>query len=79
MYTKEQVLKNLSGVLEAAGSSIDNVIKVNIFITNMENFAAVNAVYSKWFSKDPKPARSCVAVFQLPLGTDVEIECTAHL
>lgn len=77
--TQEQVLKNLSEVLIAAGSHIDKVVKVNIFITNMENFAAVNQVYTKWFSKDPKPARSCVAVFQLPLQTDVEIECVAHL
>jgi len=74
-----QALKNLSAVLEAAGSSIDNVVKVNIFLNNMENFAAVNEVYKKVFHKDPKPCRTCVAAYQLPLGTDVEIECTAHL
>jgi len=72
-------LKNLSAVLDAAGSSIDNVVKVNVFLTNMENFAAMNAVYDKVFSKEPKPVRTCVAVYQLPLGTDVEIELTAHL
>jgi 2-iminobutanoate/2-iminopropanoate deaminase len=57
---------------------IFQVVKVNVFLTNMENFAAMNEVYAKVFSKDPKPVRTCVAVFQLPLGTDVEIECTAH-
>ncbi|CAG8978928.1 hypothetical protein HYALB_00011190 [Hymenoscyphus albidus] len=49
-------------------------IKVNVFITKMENFAAMNEVYAKVFTKDPKPVRTCVAVFELPLGTDVEID-----
>jgi 2-iminobutanoate/2-iminopropanoate deaminase len=66
-------------VLEAAGSHIDNAVKVNVFLTNMEDFSAMNKVYEKVFSKDPKPVRTCVAVHQLPLGTDVEIELTAHL
>ncbi|TVY14946.1 RutC family protein [Lachnellula arida] len=74
-----QSLKNLSAVLEAAGSSIDNAVKVNVFLTNMENFAAMNKVYDGFFTKEPKPVRTCVAVHQLPLGTDVEIELTAHL
>ncbi|CAK7233198.1 hypothetical protein SBRCBS47491_008527 [Sporothrix bragantina] len=74
-----QILKNMSAVLEAAGSSIDNVVKVNIFITAMDNFGAVNEVYKEFFSVDPKPCRTCVAVYQLPRGTDVEIECTAAL
>ncbi|KUJ24578.1 YjgF-like protein [Mollisia scopiformis] len=74
----EQCLKNLAAVLEAAGSSIDNAVKVNVFLINMDNFAAMNKVYEKFFHKDPKPCRTCVAVHQLPLGTDVEIELTAH-
>ncbi|RDW73122.1 endoribonuclease l-psp-like protein [Coleophoma crateriformis] len=74
----EVCLKNLAAILEAAGSSIDNVVKVNVFLTDMANFAAMNAVYDKVFHKAPKPVRTCVAVHQLPLGTDVEIECTAH-
>lgn len=45
----------------------------------MDNFAAMNNVYKEFFSKDPKPVRTCVAVHQLPLATDVEIECVAHL
>ncbi|KAL2063732.1 hypothetical protein VTL71DRAFT_5537 [Oculimacula yallundae] len=73
----EQALLNLSAVLEAAGSSLDNAVKVNIFITDMKDFAAMNSVYAKFFTKDPKPVRTCVAVHQLPLGTDVEIEVTA--
>ncbi|KIM97965.1 hypothetical protein OIDMADRAFT_20313 [Oidiodendron maius Zn] len=73
-----QSLANLSAVLDAAGSSIDNVVKVNIFLTDIADFAAINGVYDKVFHKEPKPCRTCVAVHQLPLGTDVEIECTAH-
>ncbi|KAA8634852.1 hypothetical protein SMACR_08484 [Sordaria macrospora] len=68
-------IKNLSAVLEAAGSSIEKVVKVNAFLTDMSNFAAMNEEYSKWFTH--KPARSCVAVHQLPKGVDVEIECIA--
>ncbi|KAH6702960.1 Endoribonuclease L-PSP/chorismate mutase-like protein [Leptodontidium sp. MPI-SDFR-AT-0119] len=75
----EQALANLTAVLEAAGSSIDNVVKVNVFLTDIKDFAAMNGVYAKVFNKDPKPVRTCVAVHQLPLGTDVEIELTAHL
>ncbi|CZT04479.1 hypothetical protein WAI453_011522 [Rhynchosporium graminicola] len=75
----EQALQNLSAVLQAAGSSLDNAVKVNIFLTDMKDFGAMNEVYAKFFTKDPKPVRTCVAVHQLPLGTDVEIECTAHL
>ena len=78
IFTKAQSLANLSAVLDAAGSSIDNVVKVNIFLTDMADFAAINEVYDKVFHKEPKPCRTCVAVHQLPLGTDVEIECTAH-
>lgn len=57
---------------------MDNVLKVNVFITKMENFAAVNEVYQDYFGTN-KPVRTCVAVFELPLGTDVEIECSAAL
>lgn len=76
---QRQSLLNLSAILEEAGSSLDNVVKVNIFLTDMSNFAAMNEVYAQFFAKDPKPVRTCVAVHQLPLGTDVEIECVAHL
>lgn len=52
---QRQVLKNLSAVLEAAGTSLDNVVKVNIFLVSMADFGAVNEVYAEFFSSDPKP------------------------
>ncbi|RAK85709.1 YjgF-like protein [Aspergillus costaricaensis CBS 115574] len=70
----KQILNNLGAVLEAGGSSLQDAVKVNIFLADMNDFAAVNEVYSSFFA-DPKPARTCVAVKTLPLGTDVEIEC----
>ncbi|KAK4457052.1 Endoribonuclease L-PSP/chorismate mutase-like protein [Cladorrhinum samala] len=72
-----QCLKNLSAVLEAAGSSLKNVVKVNVFLTDMKNFATMNEAYDEFFTQSPKPGRTCVAVYQLPMGSDVEIECTA--
>ncbi|KAM0549152.1 hypothetical protein ACHAPJ_009607 [Fusarium lateritium] len=74
-----QAIKNLEAILKESGSDLKNIVKMNIYITNMENFALVNEAYDEFFTWDPKPARTCVAVFQLPLGTDVEIECTAYL
>lgn len=74
----KQVLKNLSAVLEAAGSSISKVVKVNVFLSDMGNFAAMNEVYSSTFP-DPKPARTCVAVKTLPKNVDVEMECIGYI
>ncbi|KAF7586346.1 hypothetical protein BBP40_009042 [Aspergillus hancockii] len=74
-WNQKQVLQNLRAVLEAGGSSVQDVVKVNIFLADMGDFAAVNEVYDSFFTH-PKPARTCVAVKTLPLGTDVEIECT---
>jgi 2-iminobutanoate/2-iminopropanoate deaminase len=71
----ELCIKNLSAVLKAAGSDISRVVKVNVFLTTMDNFAEMNGMYEKWFTH--KPARSCVAVYQLPKGAPVEIECVA--
>jgi 2-iminobutanoate/2-iminopropanoate deaminase len=71
----ELCIRNLSAVLAAAGSSIEKVVKVNVFLTSMDNFAEMNGVYEKFFAH--KPARSCVAVYQLPKGVPVEIECVA--
>ncbi|KAL9594009.1 MAG: hypothetical protein Q9219_007264 [cf. Caloplaca sp. 3 TL-2023] len=73
-----QALNNLSAVLEEAGSSLKNVVKCNVFLSDMTNFAAMNRVYDTFF-EDPKPCRTCVAVSELPMKTDVEIECIAHL
>ena len=72
----EQVMQNLSAVLEAAGSSLQKVVKTTIFLADMEDFATVNAIYEKWFG-DHKPARSTVAVKTLPKNALVEIECIA--
>lgn len=71
-----QALANVRAVLEAAGSGLDKVVKVNIFLTDMDDFATVNAVYGTFF-KTPYPARSCVAVAALPLGARIEIEAMA--
>ncbi|OTB08809.1 hypothetical protein M426DRAFT_316834 [Hypoxylon sp. CI-4A] len=68
-------INNLKAVLTAAGSSIEKVVKVNIFLADMSLFADMNKEYEKWFTH--KPARSCVAVKQLPKAVDVEIECIA--
>jgi reactive intermediate/imine deaminase len=75
---QHQCIRNLSAVLTAAGSSLDAVFKVNVFLSDMEHFTAMNDVYKTYWG-DVKPARTCVAVKQLPLGTDVEIECQAVL
>ncbi len=71
----KQVCENLKAVLEAAGAKIENVVKTTIFLDDINNFAAVNEVYGKYFSH--KPARSTVAVKELPKGAKVEIECIA--
>lgn len=74
----EQVMKNLRGILLAAGTSIDQVIKTTIFLRTMNDFAAVNEVYGAAFSGAP-PARSTVAVAGLPKDVLVEIECIAQV
>ncbi|CAG9981051.1 unnamed protein product [Clonostachys byssicola] len=74
----KQALKNLSAVLEAANSSLEHVIKVNIFMTSMSDISAVNQVYERFFVWNPLPARTCVAVKELPNATDIEIEAVAY-
>jgi 2-iminobutanoate/2-iminopropanoate deaminase len=71
-----QVMRNLAGVLEAAGSSLDKIVKTTIFVTDIGDFAAVNQVYGSFFAAEP-PARSTVQVAALPLGAQVEIEAVA--
>lgn len=73
----EQVCKNIAALLEAAGSSIDNVVKTVCFLADIADFAAFNKVYEKYFTSGP--ARSCVAVKDIPKGALVEIECIAEL
>ena len=71
----EQVCKNLAAVLEAAGTSFDNVLKTTCFLADMGDFAAFNEVYARYFTS--KPARSCVAVKTLPKNVLCEIELLA--
>ena len=71
-----QAISNLKNVLEAAGSSLSNVVKTTVFIKDMNDFAALNGVYAEMFG-DTKPARSCVEVARLPKNVKVEIECVA--
>jgi 2-iminobutanoate/2-iminopropanoate deaminase len=73
-----QVLKNVSAVLEAAGTSQDNVVKATVFLQDMNDFAAMNKVYAEFF-KTPFPARAAVQVARLPRDVKVEIEVIAIL
>lgn len=73
----EQVCRNVAAVLEAAGSSMEKVIKTTCFLSDIANFAAFNGVYENYFTS--KPARSCVAVKDIPKGALVEIEVVAEL
>lgn len=72
----KRVLDNLAGVLAAAGSSFDRVVKTMVFIKDMNDFSALNEVYAEYFVNDP-PARSCVEVARLPKDVKVEIELIA--
>ena len=72
----EQVLKNLSEVLAAAGTSLSSVVKTSVFLADMNDFAEMNEVYSRYFSEN-KPARATVAAAGLPRGARVEIDCIA--
>ncbi len=73
----EQVMKNLSAVLKAAGSSLEKAVKTVCFLSDMNDFAAFNAVYGKYFTG--KPARSCVAVKTLPKNVLVEVDVIAEV
>ena len=72
----EQVLKNLGEVLSAAGTSLDNVVKTTVFLSDMGDFAEMNEVYGRFFSEN-KPARATVQAARLPRDARVEIDCIA--
>ena len=74
----EQVFTNLKAVLEAAGASLENVVKTTVFLADMGEFAAMNEVYSRHFTEN-KPARATVQAARLPRDARVEIECIAVL
>jgi 2-iminobutanoate/2-iminopropanoate deaminase len=73
----ERVLTNLAAVLDKAGSSMACVLRTTVYLVDMADFAAMNAVYARWFSSRP-PARSTVGVAQLPKGARVEIDALAR-
>lgn len=73
----EQVLKNLSAILEAAGASLDTVVKTTCFLKDMNDFVAFNEVYAQFF-KNTAPARSCVEVARLPKDVLIEVEAIAY-
>lgn len=65
---------HLKDVMDVAGVDFDQVVKVNVYLTSMQHFDEMNAIYQEIFAH-PFPARTCVAVLELPLGADIEIEC----
>lgn len=74
----EQVLQNIQAVLQEAGADFANVVKTTVFLANMDDFPAMNAIYGKYFT-DPYPARSTIQVAKLPLNVLVEIECVVAI
>jgi 2-iminobutanoate/2-iminopropanoate deaminase len=75
----KQVMENLKALLEAANMTFENVFKTTIFITNMHDFARINAVYSKYFNEETAPARETVQVAALPKFVNIEIAMMATL
>lgn len=73
----ERVMENLKGIVEAAGSSLDHVVKTTVFLSDMNDFGAMNAIYARYFPSDP-PARATVQVSRLPKDVKVEIELIAE-
>jgi 2-iminobutanoate/2-iminopropanoate deaminase len=74
-----KALDNLKNVLEAAGSKLNNVVKVTVFLKSMEDYAKVNTIYKEYFTGDYPPARTCVEVARLPKDALVEIEAIGYI
>ncbi len=74
-----QTMKNIGAILQAAGSGFGHVVKVEIFLKNMNDFSAMNEIYASFFPQDPKPARQAVEVSRLPKDVLIEISCIAYL
>jgi 2-iminobutanoate/2-iminopropanoate deaminase len=74
----DRVMRNLSGILEAAGASLSTVVKTTVFLADMNEFGAMNEVYSRWFGNH-KPARSTVQVSRLPKDVKIEVEAIARV
>ncbi|MBW4556801.1 MAG: RidA family protein [Trichormus sp. ATA11-4-KO1] len=73
----EKVMANLEAILQAAGAKFGDVVKTTVFLADMNDFAAVNAVYAQYFEEATAPARACVQVSRLPKDVLVEIDCIA--
>jgi 2-iminobutanoate/2-iminopropanoate deaminase len=73
----QQVMANIEAILTAAGASWENVVKTSVFLSDLQNFAAMNQIYAKYFSAEIAPARACVEVSRLPKDVLVEIDCIA--
>ncbi|NEU76247.1 RidA family protein [Hassallia byssoidea VB512170] len=73
----QQVMANLEAILKASGAGFDDVVKTTVFLADMNDFAAMNAVYAKYFDEATAPARACVQVSRLPKDVLVEIDCIA--
>ncbi|MFA6915134.1 MAG: Rid family detoxifying hydrolase [Parachlamydiales bacterium] len=74
-----RVLSNIKAILNEAGTDFEHVVKVQIFVIDMDDFQAVNSVYAEFFDKQPYPARETVEVSRLPLGACIEISCIAAI
>lgn len=73
----EQVMANLEAILTAAGATTQDIVKTSVFLADMNDFAAMNQVYARYFQEESAPARACVQVSRLPKDVLVEIECIA--
>lgn len=73
----DRALQNLAAVLAAAGSGLDRVVRCTVFLASMDDFAAVNEVYARYFTGDAPPSRACVAAAGLPKGALFEVDCIA--
>lgn len=74
-----RVLKNVTAVLEAAGTSLDNVVRTTVYLTDISDFETMNGIYLEYFSSDIPPARTTIGVASLPLGAKIEIDTIATL
>lgn len=74
----DQIFQNLAAVLAAAGSSLNQVVKTTVYLTNMDDYAAANAAYARAFG-DHRPARACVQVARLPKDVQIEIDAVAYI
>jgi 2-iminobutanoate/2-iminopropanoate deaminase len=74
----ERVLENIKAIVEAAGGTLDNIVKVTVFLRDITKFAEFNEVYSRYFPSNP-PARSAIGVAALPRGAEVEVEAIAYI